>query len=218
MNEKIYAVLTGDIVKSRELSGEQSKALQQRLKSVADEFESVFPGSIAASLGITRGDGWQIALEKPGYALRLSLYIRGVVKSEFQTDTRVSIGIGSVDRLEKENIVESTGPAFEHSGEGLEAMKKKQRMNFVGGPSGSRAIARLLDCLAGRWSERQAFVAFHSFLDETQDEIAAQSPVSSRTGKRPSRQAVAKTQDQIHFDVLEDIVLQAEECNLLGLQ
>lgn len=214
MSEKIYAVLTGDIVKSRDLSAEQSKALQQRLKSAASEFESIFPGTLVGRLGITRGDGWQVALQRPGYALRLALFLRAVVKSEFKTDTRVSIGTGPVDRLESANIVESIGPAFERSGHGLEMMKKKQYMSFSGGSVDLGTIARLLDCLAGRWSERQAFVARYSFLKKTQDEIAELSPVNSETGKNPTRQAVAKTQDQIHFDVLEETVLQAEKSNL----
>jgi len=85
---------------------------------------SFFPGTFAGRLCITRGDGWQVALQKPENALRLGLFIRSVVKSEFKTDTRVSIGLGTVDRLEPDNIVESTGPAFILSGHGLEALAK----------------------------------------------------------------------------------------------
>lgn len=216
MSEKIYAVLTGDIVKSRDLSAEQSKALQNRLKSAAQDFESVFLGSVVGALGITRGDGWQVALQEPEYALRLALFLRAVVKSEFKTDTRVSIGIGPVDRLEPNNIIESTGPAFEHSGHGLEMMKKKQRVAFSGKLPGGSVIARLLDCLAERWSERQAFVAEHSFLKKTQDEIARLSPINPKTGKQPTRQAVAKTQDQIYFDVLDETFSQIEKATSDG--
>lgn len=210
MSEKIYAVLTGDIVKSRALAVDQLKALQLRLKSAVQEFATVFPGVVAGALEITRGDGWQVALQKPEHALRMALYLRAVVQSEFKTDTRVSIGTGPVDRLDPDHIIESTGLAFEHSGHGLELMKKKQRISFFGNLPGGSVIARLLDCLAGRWSERQAFVAAHSFLQKTQDEIAKVSPINSQTGKPPTRQAVAKTQDQIHLDVLEDTFYQIE--------
>ena len=54
----------------------------------------------------------------------------------------------------------------------------------------------------------------YSSLKKTQDEIAELSPVNSENGKNPTRQAVAKTQDQIHFDVLEEAVLQAEKGSL----
>ncbi len=218
MSDKIYAVLTGDIVESRGLSSEQSKALQQRLKSAAADFESVFPGAVVGTLGITRGDGWQVALQKSGQALQLALFLRAVVKSEFKTDTRVSIGIGTVDRLEPSNIIESTGLAFERSGHGLENMLKKDRLALNDGSGGlaGRIITSLLDCLVGRWSERQAFVAAHSLLDRTQEEIAQLSPVNAKTGNKPSRQAVAKTQDQIHFTVIEETVHYFKKATLEG--
>ncbi len=164
MSEKTYAVLTGDIVKSRGLVPDQSKALQQRLKSATLEFESVFPGTIVGKLGITRGDGWQVALETPGQAMRLALFLRVVVKSEFKTDTRVSVGVGPADRLEPQNIVESTGLAFERSGHGLESLTKKRRLYFEDGTTetnGQQAISSLLDCSVQRWSTRQAFVAIY---------------------------------------------------------
>jgi hypothetical protein len=193
MSEKIYAVLTGDIVKSRDLSTEQSKALQNRLKSAASEFESVFPGTLVGRLGITRGDGWQVALQKSGYALRLALFLRAVVKSEFKTDTRVSIGTGPVDRLEPNSIVESTGPAFERSGHGLEALDKARRLALRTQPDESRdrIIMSLLDCIVSKWTDKESIAIAGVLLGRTQDEIAESSPVSERSGKKPTRQAIA---------------------------
>lgn len=193
MSEKIYAVLTGDIVKSRELSADQSKALQNRLKSAAQEFESVFPATLVGSLGITRGDGWQVALQKPEYALRLALFLRAVVKSEFKTDTRVSIGTGPVDRLEPNNIIESTGSAFEHSGHGLEGLDKARRLSLCAQPEESRdrIIMSLLDCIVSKWTDKESIAVTGVLLGRTQDEIAERSPVSERSGKKPTRQAVA---------------------------
>ncbi len=62
MSEKNYTVLSGDIVKSRNLTPEQSKRLQQRMKSAASDFGLRFSGALAGTLGITRSDGWQVAL------------------------------------------------------------------------------------------------------------------------------------------------------------
>jgi hypothetical protein len=193
MSEAIYAVLTGDIVKSRDLSADQSKALQNRLKSAAQEFELVFPGTLVGSLGITRGDGWQVALQQPEYALRLALFFRAVVKSEFKTDTRVSIGTGPVDRLEPNNIIESTGPAFEHSGHGLEDLQKTHRLALCAQSEESRdrIIMNLLDCIVSKWTDKESFAVAGTILGHTQDEIAESSPVSERSGKKPTRQAVA---------------------------
>ncbi|MBC8206109.1 MAG: hypothetical protein ISR84_00245 [Kiritimatiellales bacterium] len=189
MSEKFYAVLTGDIVKSRELSANQSKALQNRLKSTAQEFESVFPGSVVGALGITRGDGWQVALQKPEYALRLALFLRVIVKSEFKTDTRVSIGIGPVDRLEPNNIIESTGLAFERSGHGLESISAKRFLVFNTGKIADRIqsaellLVEWLDTLLSCASVAQVPLLTLSLLEHKQVRIAqvtgyAQSTVS----------------------------------------
>ena len=193
MSEKIYAVLTGDIVKSRSLEPEQSKALQQRLKSATAEFDSIFPGTLVGKLGITRGDGWQVALENSGLALRLALYLRAVVKSEFKTDTRVSIGIGPVDRLELDNIIESTGLAFERSGHGLEALGKRQRLVFSSDLSDRRdeMIFQLLDCIICKWTSKESFALAGALLNLTHDAIAEGSPANERSGKKPTRQAIS---------------------------
>lgn len=192
MSEKIYAVLTGDIVNSRELSADLSKKLQRRLKSAAEEFESVFSGTMVGALGITRGDGWQVALQEPERALRLALFLRATVKSEFMTDSRVSIGIGKVDRLERENIVESTGLAFERSGHGLEDLDRGRRLVLRVEPEDPRdhIIVSLLDCLVSKWTDKESFAVAGALLQRTQDAIAENSPVSERSGKKPTRQAI----------------------------
>ena len=192
MSETIYAVLTGDIVNSRKLSADHSKKLQQRLKSAAAEFQSVFPGTVVGTLGITRGDGWQVALQKPERALRLALFIRAVVKSEFKTDSRVSIGIGTVNRLERDNIIESTGLAFERSGHGLENLDKGRRLVLHVEPGNPRdhIIINLLDCLVSKWTDKESIAVAGALLNHTQDAIAASSPVSERSGKKPTRQAI----------------------------
>jgi hypothetical protein len=138
----------------------------------------------------------------------LALFLRAVVKSEFKTDTRVSIGIGTVDRLEPDNIIESTGLAFERSGHGLENMEKKDRLVLEKDrpANAEQVVTALLDCLVGQWRERQAFVAAYSLLDKTQEEIAQLSPVNPKTGEKPSRQAVGKTQNQIRFNVVEETI------------
>ena len=206
MNNKIYAVLTGDIVKSRDLSSDQTKKLQQRLKSAAMDFQTVFAETVVGKLGITRGDGWQVALQRPEYALRFALFIRAVVKAEFQTDTRVSIGIGPVDRLEKNNIVESTGMAFELSGHGLEMLPGNRRIDLCteSDDSRDRLIVKLLDCLVSKWNQKNSFVMAHTLLNKTQEQIADLSPVNEKTKKKPVRQTIQKMQKNLGFGVIQE--------------
>jgi hypothetical protein len=187
MSGTIYAVLTGDIVKSRDLSAGGLKALQNKLKSAAQEFESAFPGSVVGSLGITRGDGWQVALKKPEYALRLALFIRAGVNAGFQTDTRVSVGVGPVDRLESDNIIESTGSAFEHSGHGLESMPAKRFLVLNNGMSVGRTfsaellLVEWLDSMMSSASTAQASLLSFALLLHKQVRIAQRTGTAQST-------------------------------------
>lgn len=178
MNQKTYAVLTGDIVKSRNLSAVASDKLQDRLKSVTADFEDAFPGTVVGSLGITQGDGWQVALKIPGRAIRLALFLRAVVKSDFGTDTRVSIGVGPVEHL-KDNIIESTGLAFERSGHGLESMKNKNiRLVYHAHKSPARLesaellLVSWLDSLVTPAMEKQASLLREVLVNLKQEDVA----------------------------------------------
>lgn len=178
MNNKVYAVLTGDIVKSRDLSSGQTRKLQQRLKSAAMDFQTVFSDTVVGKLGITRGDGWQVALQKPEYALRFALFIRAVIKAEFQTDTCVSMGIGPAE-LVKDNIIESTGLAFERSGLGLESLKNKNiRMAYCSHEitgrleSAESLLVSWLDLLITPGTEKQASLLKEVLIKLKQDDVA----------------------------------------------
>jgi hypothetical protein len=48
----------------------------------------------------------------------------------------------------------------------------------------------LLDCVAGKWTDKEAIAMAGVLLHRTQDEIAESSPVSERFGKKPTRQAI----------------------------
>ena len=178
MNNKVYAVLTGDIVKSRDLSSDQTRKLQQRLKSAAMDFQTVFADTVVGKLGITRGDGWQVALQKPEYALRFALFIRAVVKAEFQTDTCVSMGIGPAE-LVKDKIIESTGLAFERPGLGLESLKNKNiRMAYYSHKitgrleSAESLLVSWLDLLITPGTEKQASLLKEVLIKLKQDDVA----------------------------------------------
>ena len=213
MNTQTNAVLTGDVVNSGRLPDETLAALQQRLKSLPAEFDRTFPGTVAGKLGITRGDGWQVALKHPQHAVRMALFLRAAIRAEFDADSCISIGIGPVSRVVAARISESTGVAFDRSGRGLEALGKKKRLCLAG--QGDKALGKeiaeqhicdLLDCLARRWSRRQAFVARFSLLGMTQADIAQRSPSLPGSARKPSRQAISKSQNQMDFPVIEEVL------------
>ena len=114
--EKIYAVLTGDLVKSSRLSSEMSSRAMDLIKDGASKFAELHPGSVIGKVDTFRFDGWQLLLGKPELALHAALFLRSILKMEStpesKLDTRVSIGIGSAESIDEDKISNSSGPAF----------------------------------------------------------------------------------------------------------
>ncbi|MBW8331965.1 MAG: hypothetical protein K0M40_08090 [Prolixibacteraceae bacterium] len=117
LNEEI-AVLTCDIIDSSLLSSDGLKNYQQIIESLGD-------GKVLIHPRFYRGDSFQLAT-KPAEALEIAVRIRIEMKRlHEQNDVRVSVGIGKVSTL-NENVLFSTGPAFEISGKNLDQLKEKK--------------------------------------------------------------------------------------------
>lgn len=204
MKSDVYAVLTGDIVRSGKLKSEDLAAIQDRLKSIVPNLQVLSENAVIGRLGITRGDGWQLALSRPDRALRSALYVRASLKAEFSIDTRVCIGVGGVERLVKDAIVESTGPAFELSGRGLDELPKMVRMDLEMEESSAslRQLVRLMDAVVQRWSGPEALAVAGTLMGRTQEEIAAGSPPNPKTGKAVTRQAISDALIRAHWEVV----------------
>src|SRR6266446_2694396 len=112
---KIYAVLTGDLVKSSRLSVEQSRKAIGLLKRAVGEFEKTFQGAIQGELDSFRHDSWQMLMKRPTLAIRATIFLRASVKMQSDAttryDTRIAIGIGAVDSISKRRISDSRGAA-----------------------------------------------------------------------------------------------------------
>jgi len=185
---KKMAVLTGDIVSSRKLDPKQFNALQKRLKLIAEQFESRFPGSLIGTLCITQGDAWQVALRNPERALHFALFLRAIVKAEFGADSRVAIGVGFVERLDLAFITESTGAVFEYSGIGLETLKtKKDRMWYQSLNRSARLevaeqlLVLMLDKRMSSATKKQSILLQDVLLIKKQEEIAKEKGLSQST-------------------------------------
>ncbi len=84
-----------------------------------------------------RGDGWQIYLAQPGLALRGCLFLTASLKaSRLGLATRISVGVGAVDRLGAAGLSEASGDAFTFSGQGLDAMPGSKRL-VIGSSEGA---------------------------------------------------------------------------------
>ena len=119
-----YAVLTGDLVKSRAIKAEQ-------YDSVLYQLEQLFASKTEAwalSYSFYRGDAFQVLLAKPQYGVQLAISIRLTLLSLAQ-DCKISIGMGEVTNL-RQDIKSATGPAFTLSGSGLDNLNGSQRLQI----------------------------------------------------------------------------------------
>ncbi|WP_417273972.1 hypothetical protein [Celeribacter halophilus] len=184
------AVLTGDLVNSTGLGPENVErafdALEACAKMQADWMEG-------QSLHFTRhrGDGWQVALADPKYALRSALCFRAALRAlgeEF--DSYIGIAEGEVEGEIGPDLNEETALPFLFSGTTLEAL----RLNSIGEKTEYftagylNGAALFLDKIADDWTRVQAqtmLVALAPNHSATYTEIA------QKLGK--SRQSVTKT-------------------------
>ncbi|WP_366183536.1 transcriptional regulator [Flavobacterium ovatum] len=110
----MFAVITGDIVQSRQSAVEVWINL---LKDILNQY-----GSSPKDWEIYRGDSFQI-ITTPEQALNLSFIIKSYLKSK-EINVRMAIGIGEID-YRTDKATESNGTAFVNSGTCFDALKKQ---------------------------------------------------------------------------------------------
>ncbi|MEL6513802.1 MAG: hypothetical protein AAFY74_09600 [Pseudomonadota bacterium] len=174
------AVLTGDIVKSRELPPDGLDKAFAALGDAARRIEAF--GGQPALLTQARGDGWQMVTAPP-FVLRASLTLRAAVRAlgkEF--DTRIGIGTGP-GQIRSDSLADASGPAFVASGHALDTMRKGGRMAVEDGSQGLRLAITLANRIVGGWTSRQAEIALESLRlpRPTQDQLASHFDTTQQT-------------------------------------
>ena len=186
------AVITGDIVHSRNV--DDMKVLLKVLKETILEISEHL--SIPIEFEIYRGDSFQMLLDNPENAVEIAVLIRASLKSktsynnsnvnmplEKLWDARLSIGIGEVD-IAALKVVESTGQAFELSGNQLDEMKKLQERIMVLScwknlNEQFLVLSQLSDAIIGRWTLSSSCAVYrHLLYHETQKQIAEELNIS----------------------------------------
>jgi tetratricopeptide (TPR) repeat protein len=193
MSEKIYAVLTGDLVNYSRLEGNERTEYVIHLWNVLQELEAD-----NINFEIFRGDSFQAVLPSSREALKVALRIRSYILShdvrsdkKIKPDVRIAIGVGGIENYDKDkNIGSCDGEAFRNSGPELDRMdKKKQRLTIkTGWNQLNRELkveCSLLDAITARWTKPQAEIIYHTLLGKKQSDVAellkiSQSNVSAR--------------------------------------
>ena len=108
----MIAVITGDIINSRELPDEWIGTLK-------DALNGLFGKNI--NWEIFRGDSFQVELNAKD-ALINAIYIKACIKTLKGADVRIGIGIGK-KTINAEKVTEANGEAFVNSGSAFDALK-----------------------------------------------------------------------------------------------
>jgi len=206
--DKIFAVLTGDIVGSSKLETSERKTLHDVLESTSKEIVLQFQGDVPYQPYLFRGDSWQFVVAESSSTLRIGLYFRTYLKSRMESkriDTRISIGIGFISFIPPNNLSSGDGEAFRISGKGLENMDKSSYMT-ISFPdrfdsdiaSSIQMIVKLIDLQVKNWTERQSKVVSGALLGYTQKAIA-----DKLFGNKISQQAVAQHLDRAGWNSIE---------------
>lgn len=216
---KLHAVLTGDLVNSSQLTSSQSQQAMELLRTSATLFESCFPGTLCGSMDTFRHDSWQLLLNKPEQAFRTALFLRSALKMESDArtkyDTRISIGIGTVEYIAAERISDSRGPSFTLSGRGVDTMKEASLSFSIATDDKEswsdmiHAVIPLLDCITTDWTPTESRAVNAALMGLTQEKSAAH--WISKKNNPPSRQAIGDSLLRAHWKSVHSVLLQAEK-------
>lgn len=191
---KYYAVLTGDIIGSSRLRPAQLEAVRSSLTGAVEEARGWKRGLVKGKPEFFRGDAWQLLLTRPAMAMRVGVFLRAALRAGGLADTRIAIGLGTVEKISSRRVSLSTGQAFSLAGKALDNMTLYSSLT-IGVPESAgplsewlRVAGHLCDSLIGQWTRRQAEIVCAA-VDPTE-------PDYERVGRslKPavSRQAVAK--------------------------
>ena len=193
MDDKIYAVMTGDIIGSTRLTERFGSSWVDDLRDSLDYLKknSLVPPSIF------RGDSFQIATSNPDSAIKDAIILRLKLISSFKVDetyprldARIAIGLGKIDYLptgkDNYNIGEMSGEAFRNSGQLLDRNLKGDRNLIVKTPWPEVDIHCLVvDRLISKWTTKQCAAVMYKLDDYNLKEIGEKLNISfSAVGRR----------------------------------
>jgi len=204
---RVYAVLTGDLVRSREIKDAYGEECIRRLKDTLAEIGKDY----TVPFSIFRGDSFQGVSSDPEEALRDAILLRLKLIAGFdrdnsvlRLDARIAVGIGTVRYLPKDGSAgEGDGEAFRLSGLELDAMKKAGRGIIVTTPwkdanATLSILCSVLDMMIGGYTKRQAEAVMLALEGLTQKEIGDQVGTS--------QSAVSYRLKGTGYDIIQEII------------
>ncbi|WP_129713876.1 transcriptional regulator [Pedobacter sp. SYP-B3415] len=140
------AIITGDVINSRQLEKSWLNVLKSALRNQAasDKYWEIF-----------RGDSFQLQVDVDE-ALYAAFYIKASMRTIKNGDIRMGIGIGNVSR-QTAKLTEAMGEAFINSGKAFDQLEEqKNSLSFVSPDTGFDKLVNLMISLvliaADNWS------------------------------------------------------------------
>lgn len=166
------AVLTGDIIRSTDLSPRRREQLQDTLSNA---FDKITGSLYQFRVEQFRGDSFQGVCPRAEEGLKALMFLQALLRQQ-DFGVRISLGLGEVG-YEGDSILTSDGSAFQRSGPALDELKKKNQPVAVTGPSESfnkewKVHALSLGYLLQRWTIPQAEAVLAQLQGLTQEESA----------------------------------------------
>ena len=197
--DNTIAVLTGDLVGSVALGPEKVEQAMTALEDAARGMEHW----VGAPLRFTRhrGDGWQVVVETPKFAIRVALMFRAALRSlgsEF--DTYVGLAEGPSHPIEETDLNKVTGDVFTKSGASLEEAKASGpslRMDYHF-PFSKNSVLILADHISQGWTPVQAQLL--QVLLAPSDKLTPVTQLAEMFGK--SRQTISKSVEAAGFEAI----------------
>lgn len=169
----MVAVITGDIIQSRKTSIE---IWLPKLKAVLNGY-----GKTPNDWEIFRGDSFQL-VTTPEQALYVSMVIKAELKKMDNINVRMGIGIGEMD-FKTNNVTESNGSAFVHSGSCFDGLKKQTLAIETPWEDWNKTFLVMIDLATltiDRWSDKTAEV----MAEKLQNPSMSQKEIAEKLNKK----------------------------------
>ncbi len=190
-----YAVITGDVVNSSSLTSNERELVLDFIKKIFKRIEKE-EGRIKElkeNYVITRGDSFQIVVKDLKMILKYTILLRAGLKGLINKnlsqlcDTRISIGVGSVDYWGN-SISESDGDAFRYSGRAFDKFKNKERLRIKTDEEELddelNVYFMLLNSIISDWTNLRAQIIYEKILEPKQKSIANKLDISASVVSR----------------------------------
>ena len=169
-----FAVLTGDLIKSRRSDTAAVEAAFDALRRAATDFGQF--RDVDLRFTRFRGDGWQV-LTPAHLVLEAMLFVLARLRADPSgIETRISAGIGAVEAIGTANLSDATGTAFFASGDQLDSISPKRKLTLGGSGIDAMqvAIIDLAEFITDGWTAAQAEAVALSLQHptHTHDDIA----------------------------------------------